>query len=63
MEDASVIEVNERSDFKLLREWRKDNPDSTVKPALNYPVDIEYKDGTTATINDETEKQAAKDAC
>ena len=52
MEDASIIEVTERADFKLLREWRKANPDATVKPALNFPVDVIYKDDTTATIND-----------
>lgn len=63
MEDASVIEVTERADFKLLREWRKANPDATVKPTLNFPVDVEYKDGATATLNDQTEYDAAKDAC
>ena len=63
MEDATVIEVTKRTDFKLLREWRKANPDATVKPALNFPVDVEYKDGTTGTINDQTEFDAAKDAC
>lgn len=63
MEDASVIEVNERADFKLLREWKKANPDATVKPALNFPVDIVYKDETTATIIDQTEYEAAKDSC
>jgi hypothetical protein len=63
MEDASVIEVTERADFKLLREWRKANPHATVKPALNLPVDVKYKDGTTATLNDQTEYDAAKDAC
>lgn len=63
MEDASVIEVTERADFKLLREWKKANPDSTVKPALNFPVDIEYLDETIATINDQTEYDAAKESC
>jgi hypothetical protein len=63
MEDASVIDVAERADFKLLREWRKANPDATVKPALNFPVDVIYKDDTTATINDQTEFDEAKAAC
>ena len=63
MEDASIIEVTKRADFRLLREWRKANPDATVKPALNFPLDIQYKDGTAATINNQTEFDAAKDAC
>lgn len=63
MEDGSVIEVTERADFKLLREWKKANPDAAVKPAINFPVDIEFRDETTATINDETEYQTAKDSC
>ncbi|KGL64201.1 hypothetical protein [Polaribacter sp. Hel1_85] len=63
MADASVIEVNERKDFKLLREWHKANPDVTEKPVLNFPVDIFYRDQTTATINDATEYAAAKDTC
>lgn len=63
MEDGSVIEVAERADFKLLREWKKANPDATVKPALNFPVDIEYRDETTATINDEVEYEAARESC
>ena len=63
MEDGSVIEVTERADFKLLREWKKANPDATVKPAINFPVDIEFRDETTATIADETEYEAAKDSC
>ena len=63
MEDRSVIEVAKRGDFKKLRRWRKQNPDATVKPALNFPVDIQYRDKTTATINDQTVYDAAKESC
>ena len=42
MPDNSIITVNERSDFKLVREWHKANPDVNEKGALNFPVDIEY---------------------
>jgi hypothetical protein len=63
MADATVIEVNERADFKLLRAWCKANPNSTEKPSLNYPVDVIYRDDTTATINDEAEMKAAKESC
>jgi hypothetical protein len=33
------------------------------KAVLNFPIDIEYKDGTSATINDQKAFEAAKDAC
>lgn len=63
MEDASVINVVKKSDFKLLKEWKKENPTSTVRPALNFPVDIKYKDGKIETVNDQTTFQTAKDSC
>ena len=63
MPDGTVIDVNERVDFKQIREWHKANPDATEKGSLNFPVDIEYRDGTTATIADQTEFDAAKDSC
>ncbi len=43
--------------------WCKANPKSTEKPSLNYPVDVIYRDDTTATINDEAEMKAAKESC
>lgn len=63
MPDASVITVTERADWRLIREWHIANPDINEKGALNYPVEIEYRDATIAAIADETEMQAAKDAC
>ena len=63
MADATVITVSERADFKLLRAWCKANPNATEKPTLNYPVDVIYRDDTTATINDEAEMKAAKESC
>lgn len=63
MPDASEIVVNDRRDFRLLRRWHKANPDVKEKGTLNFPVDITYKDGTTATINNQIEYDAAKESC
>lgn len=63
MPDASVIDIAERKDFKLMREWHKANPDVKEKGSLNFPVDIFYRNQTTATINNETEMEAAKKSC
>ena len=63
MPDATEITVNTRADFSLVRQWHKDNPDATTRGSLSFPVEIIYRDGTTATVNDATEYQDAKDNC
>lgn len=63
MPDASVIAVNEKADFELIKEWYIDNPTVEEKGVLNFPVDIMYKDETTATINNADEMLAARVAC
>jgi hypothetical protein len=63
MADASVIAVNEKADFELIKEWYINNPTVAEKGVLNFPVDIMYKDETTATINNADEMLAAKVAC
>jgi hypothetical protein len=63
MPDTTVIDVAERADFELIKEWYIANPDATEKGVLNFPVDIMYKDETTATINNADEMLAAKADC
>lgn len=63
MPDNTEITVSERADFRLIREWHKENPTVTERGSLNFPVEIEYRDGTVATIADETEFEAAKTSC
>jgi hypothetical protein len=63
MPDATIINVTEKADFRLLKEWHKANPKATDKESLIFPLEIEFKDGTTKTVNDQTEFNAAKDAC
>lgn len=63
MPDNSEITVTERADFRLIREWHKENPTVTEKGTLNFPVDVEFRDGTVATIADQTEFDDAKDSC
>lgn len=63
MPDASIITLNSKDDKHLIREWYRNNPGIRVRPVLQYPVDIEFQDGTIRTVNDETELQAAKESC
>ena len=63
MPDATVITVNEKAAFKLIRDWHKENPDATEKGMLNYPVAIIYRDSTIVDIIDAADMKSAKDAC
>jgi hypothetical protein len=64
MPDGSVITGNsEKEIWQLIKEWYEANPDEKDKPVLQYPVDIQYKDGTIVTINDDEEMKAAYGNC
>ena len=62
MPDDSVITLNSKEDKYLVREWYRANPGTNERPELQFPVDVEFQDGTVLTVNDETELQAAKDS-
>lgn len=63
MPDGSTITVEDETGYMTLRTWYQDNPVTDVRPALQYPVDIVYRDGTTVTINNDDEMRAAKADC
>lgn len=60
---TTTITLNSEDDRELIREWYQNNPGVHGKPTLVFPVDIMYQDGTTETINNEDEYQAAKENC
>lgn len=63
MPDGSSITLESRADKSLIRAWYESNPDATEKPALVFPVDIEYQDGTVETIVDQAALIAAREGC
>lgn len=63
MPDATTITLQSKVDKSLIREWYAANPDEVVRPTLVFPVEIEYQDGTTAIINDQTELESARVDC
>ncbi len=63
MPDGSEITVTDRDDWLDIKAWYSDHPDSDERPELQFPVDIIYRDGTTVTINNDDEMQAAKADC
>ncbi len=63
MPDDSIITLNSEDDRELIRAWYEANPGVHQRPSLVFPVDIVFEDGTTQTINNSDEYQAAKDSC
>ncbi|MBC8320303.1 MAG: hypothetical protein H8E34_06255 [Bacteroidetes bacterium] len=64
MPDGSTITGNNKEEIGIaMRNWYSLNPGVDEKPALQYPVDTKWKDGTVKTINNEGEMRRAKAAC
>ncbi len=55
--------ADKRALSELLRTWRAENPDATVFPNLDYPLDIELKNGTVVTVNSREEIAEATEDC
>lgn len=63
MPDGTEITIETKEDHALIKAWYEAHPDVKEKPAIQFPVDIIYKDGETKTINNEEEMHLAKKAC
>jgi len=61
--DNSVISMEDRKDWAELKSWYEANPDIEERPILEYPVEINYRDGSTKTINNDEEMASAKEDC
>ena len=63
MPDDSEITIEKEEDWQLIRSWYAEHPDVKKKPELQFPVDIQYRDGAVKTINNEEEMKRARRAC
>ena len=63
MPDGSMITVENREDWIQIRNWYAANPGIREEPVLQYPVEIIFRDGTTATINSDEELRQAYADC
>ncbi len=63
MPDGSTISMTDVKDWEEIKAWYEKNPNSEEKASLNYPVDIEFKDGTLQTVIDENEMVIEKKQC
>jgi len=46
-----------------MKRWYEANPSSKERPALQYPVEIKFRDGTISTIHNKEEMRRAKAGC
>ena len=63
MQDGSAISMIDKEDWMELKSWYEENPDKEERPILEYPVEINYGDGSTKTINNDEEMASAKEDC
>ena len=64
MPDGAEVTGNDKETLELaMKSWYESNPDSKDKPALAYPVNIVFKDGSVQTIDNEAAMAAAKATC
>ena len=63
MQDGSDISMLDGEDWMELKSWYEENPDKEERPLLEYPVEINYGDGSTKTINNDDEMSSAKEDC
>jgi len=63
MRDGSIISMSDEGNWDELKSWYDQNLDTEERPTLNYPIEINYKDGTSQTVNNDDEMSAAKYNC
>ena len=61
--DNSAISMLDEEDWMKLKSWYEVNLDIEERPILEYPVEINYRDGSTKTINNDEEMASAKEDC
>jgi hypothetical protein len=63
MLDGSSISMLDEEDWMEIKSWYELNPDIEERPILEYPVKINFRDGSTKTINNDEEMASAKEDC
>jgi len=63
MLDGSTISMQYKEDWMGLKSWYEANPDKEERATLEYPVEINYRDGSIKTINNDEEMVSTKADC
>ena len=57
LKDEYISHIEEKKDYQLIKDWYEAHSDVKQRPALQFPVDILWYEGTVQTIAD---KEAMK---
>ena len=63
MPDRSPITVENKEDWRQIKNWYEAHPDSKERPAPQYPLEVIFKDGTTVTVNSEEDMRGVHARC
>ncbi len=64
MSDSTIITGNDRRELSSnLRSWYADNPNIDQRPRFQYPLELEFEDGSLMTVNDDFELLEAYTNC
>ena len=63
MPDSTVIVVNNRIDYIKIRRWHLAHPRVLKKAAINFPINIIFKNGSEKEISNMAELAEAKSIC
>ena len=55
--------MEDEKDWAELKSWYEAHPVIEERPILEYPVEINYRDGSTKTINNAEEMKSTKADC
>jgi hypothetical protein len=62
--DGTITEVEDLQEMKdVLRTWKSENRDAEGRPKFVFPMEVEYEDGTTATVESPADIRALKEEC
>lgn len=63
--DGTIKEANSyKKIIHIVRNWKKNNPDSTDRPHLVFPIEVEMKeDGSIVTVNSPEELKDLRETC
>ena len=63
MPDGSPITIENKEDWRKIKNWCEAHPDSKERPALQYPVEVKMEDGTVIALNNDEEMKSLREGC
>lgn len=62
--DGTTAEVEEREEMvNLILKWKADNPEVEERPVIDFPYNVQLKDGSVMSIDSEEDKAALDELC